>query len=296
MGEAKRTRAADPSYGRPKRGLIVSCPMKIQSRSLRIKGGLDSQELRLALLFWDELVWPSSLAAYSESGPDEQFLENVGILYRPSYTFEGDLAQGMAMTQLSAFREYDQKEPGKWSIAQGENSFLLKHGDLEEGKGALIELHRAIPVPDQDVPLSEIFKQKRHDELQLLRTEIDTLFTVLEAADDKSAALNECLGKIDAACTDAIRVEKEWQFPIRLSNLKASFELRPFVTLAGGMAAFASGQTLGLPATTSLLAGLGGAAAATAPALKVAGDFGWRGLRPTQGPYRYVSEYHNELF
>jgi hypothetical protein len=146
--------------------------------------------------------------------------------------------------------------------------------------------------------LSEIleFKQKRHDELQLLRTEIDTFFMVLEAADDKSAALNECLGKIDAACADAIRVGKEWQFPIRLSNLKASFELRPFVTLGSGMVAFASGQTLGLPTTASLLAGLGGAAAATAPALKLGGDFGWRGLRPTQGPYRYVSQYHRELF
>lgn len=204
----------------------------------------------------------------------------------------------MAMTQIAAFRDYDQKEPGKWAFAQGENSFLLKDGDLVEGKGALIELHRAIPIPDRNVPLNEIleFKRKRHDELQLLRTEIDTFFAALEAADDKSAALSECAAKIDAACTDAIRVGKEWQFPIRLSNLKASIELRPFVTLAGGIAAFTSGQTLGLPATAALLAGLGGAAAVTAPALKLAADFGWRGLRPTHGPYRYISQYHSELF
>ena len=150
---------------------------------------------------------------------------------------------------------------------------------------------------DKDVPLSDLeFKRKRHDELQLLRSEIDTFFAVLEAAEDKPAALNECLGKIDAACADAIKVGKEWRFPVRLSNLKASIELRPFVTLGGGMAAFASGQTLGLPVTTALLAGLAGSAAASAPAVKLAGDFVWRGLRPTQGPYRYVSQYHSELF
>jgi Family of unknown function (DUF6236) len=273
--------------------------MEIQDTRLHAKStNLDPQELRFALFFWDQLVWPSSRAIYFASDPDERFLEDAGILTRPSYTFNGDMAQGMAMTQISAFRDYDQREPEKWALAQGENSFLLKYGDLEEGKGGLIELHRAVPIPDKDVPLNEIleFKQKRHDVLQLLRTEIDTFFTVLEAADDKSVALNKCLGKIDAACADAIRVGKEWQFPIRLSNLKTSFELRPFVTLESGMAAFAAGQTFGLPATTSLLAGLGGAAAATAPALKLSGDFGWRGLRPTQGPYRYVSRYHSELF
>jgi hypothetical protein len=64
----------------------------------------------LRLFLWDELVWPSSRAIYFASGPDEQFLEQVGVLTRPLYTFYGDMAQGMAMTQIAAFRDYDQKD------------------------------------------------------------------------------------------------------------------------------------------------------------------------------------------
>ena len=115
-----------------KRGLIVSCPMEIHGESVSVKNtGLDPQELRVALLFWDELVWPSSRGIYIASGPDEQFLEQAGVLTRPSFTFYGDVSHGMAMTQIAAFRDYDRKEPGKWALAQGENSFLLKRGALE---------------------------------------------------------------------------------------------------------------------------------------------------------------------
>ena len=80
------------------------------------------------------------------------------------------------------------------------------------------------------------------------------------------------------------------------ADVKASFDWRPFQTLAGAIAGYTTADALSLPITTSILASLGGAATATAPALKVAGDFGWRALRPRQGPYRYVSQFHNELF
>jgi hypothetical protein len=204
----------------------------------------------------------------------------------------------MAMTQIAAFRQFEQNEPGKWALAQGENSLLLKDRDLEVGKGAFVELHRAIPVPDRDVPLNEIleFKEKRHDEIYLLRNEIDNLFAELDSANDKAAELAKNVAKIDIACADAIRVGKERQFPIRLSNFKASVELRPFATLTGAIAGYMAAGAVNLPATTTLLASLGGAASATAPALKIACDFGWRGLRPRQGPYRYVSQFHDELF
>ena len=125
MGESKRRKAAVPTYGVPKRGLVLSCPIEIQGNRLLLKSSnLDPQELRFALLFWDKLVWPSSRALHIASGPDEQFLESEGVLSRPSFTFNGDIAQGMAMTQIAAFSQLDQIEPGVWAIAQGENSFL----------------------------------------------------------------------------------------------------------------------------------------------------------------------------
>jgi Family of unknown function (DUF6236) len=318
MGESKRGKASDPNYGKPKpapgqskptpgrsgslpelleptqRGLVVSSPMEIQGSNLFVRSPqLDPQELRLSLLFWDRLAWPFSRSVYLPAGPDEQFLETEGVLVRPEFTFEGGAAQGIAMTQIAAFKQFDQNEPGMWALAQGENSLLLKNGDLEVDKGAFIELYRAVPVPDRNVPLNDIleFKQKRRDELLLLRNEIDNIFFELNSANNGAAELANHVTRIDSACAAAIRVSKEWQFPVRLSNLKTSFDWRPFVTVAGAFAGYQAAGAMSLPMTTSILAG----AAATASALKIAGDFGWRGLRPRQGPYRYVSQFHNEL-
>ncbi len=70
MGEAKCRKVNDPNFGRvPKsanyRGLVVSPPIEIDGTSLHVKSSnLDPQELRFALLFWDQLVWPSSRAVH----------------------------------------------------------------------------------------------------------------------------------------------------------------------------------------------------------------------------------------
>jgi hypothetical protein len=302
MGEAKRRKAADPNYGHPKPvrpGLVVSAPVEIEGTRANIRSSnLDPQELRFSLLFWNRLVWPASRAIYLASGPDEQFLEQAGILSRPEYTFSGDGAQGLARTHIHALIDLDSREPGQWSLAQGENSLLLKDNLLERDVGVLLELQHAIPVPDKDVPLNEIleFKNRRKDELQLLRTELDGFVAAINQAEDKAAELKNHVAKVDAACVDALRVSREWQFPVRLTNLKASVEFRPFVTAAGGMAAFALGTANALPMSASVLAGISGALAVSAPALKLSGDFGWRGLKRRLGPYRYVYQFHNELF
>ncbi|WP_028222193.1 DUF6236 family protein, partial [Paraburkholderia oxyphila] len=180
MGEAKRRKATDPSYGKVpkdthKRGLVVSPPIVIEGGRLFAKSSnLDPLELRFALLFWDRLVWPSSRVIHFASNQDEQFLEAAGILNRPDYTIWGDGATGIAQGQVTAFNDFDSREPGMWALAQGENSFVWKDGFLEDGAGALVELHRAIPIPCHDVPLAEIleFKEKRRDELLLLRAQL----------------------------------------------------------------------------------------------------------------------------
>lgn len=300
MGEAKRRQKNQLGMDSDVKGLVVSNPIEIQGTSLFAKSSnLDVQELRAALLYWDKLVWPSSRMVYFSSGPDEQFLEDAGVLSRPSYSFNGDVAQGMAKTQIMAFQELDSREPGKWSLAQGQNSFLLLDGQLVNGKSAEVELVRAIPVPNKDVPLADIleFKAKRHDELMHLRSEIDGLFAQIGAADDPKAKLEENVRKVDVACADVLRLGKEWHFPMRLTNFKPTYEVRPLVTLIGGIGGFGAAQSVGLPVTGAILAGMGAAATATAPAVKWSFDgFEWRGLRPRLGPYRYVYHFHNEVF
>lgn len=298
MGEAKRRKLADPSSGRPKRGLVVTPPIEIEGSSLFVKSAnLDPQDLRFATLFWDQLMWPSSRAIYFESGPDELFLEQTGILTRQDYTVWGDGAQGIAEGQIKAFQDLDAKEPGQWCLAQGKNSLLIKGGQLIESTSPLLELHQAIPVPDKDVPLEEVldFKRRRHDELWALRGEIDAFVAAINAAEDKGDELSRHIRRVDEACASAIRVGAEWQFPIQLANFKSSYELRPFHTLIGALTGALA--TTSLTATAEILSTVAGAAIATAPALKLSFDgFDWKGLRPRQGPYRYVYHFHKEVF
>lgn len=299
MGEAKRRKAVDPTYGTKKPGLIVSCPLEIDGSTINIKSiRLDPQELRFSLLFWDRIVWPSSRAIHMASGPDEQHLERLGILSRPDFTQWGDAAQGMARGQIQAFIELDRKEPGQWSIAQGEASLWVRDKIVETDNGVLLALNRAIPVPHKDVPFDEILalKIRRRDELQRLRHAVDISVGVVSNADDKVSELERQIKLIDEACADALKVFKEWQFPFQMSSVDVEFDFRPFVTFNSGIAAYALASARGLPLTESVLAGLLGSAAATTPALKIKGGLGWKGLRVRAGPYRYVSRYHDEVF
>lgn len=298
MGEAKRRKATDPNYGKPvekssKRGLIVSPPIEIDGSRLFAKSAnLDSQELRFALLFWDELVWPSSRAIYFGSGPDEQFLENAKILTRPDYTYNGDGAQGILKGQIQAFKDRDLAEPGTWALSQGENSLLYQGGLVQEEQGALLELHRAIPVPTADVPLAEIleFKHRRGDELILLRQHLDSFVSEIQGSEEKTVALEKRIAEIDAACADLLKVGKEWQFPVYLSNIKASFSLSPSKFLPAVAGGWKIAEPYGLEAAAAVAT-----AAGMASTLEIKADYGIRSVRRPASPYRYAFHVHQEL-
>jgi Family of unknown function (DUF6236) len=298
MGEAKRRKQTEPNFGRaPKdagyRGLVVSPPIEIEGSRLYAKcSNLDPQELRFALLFWDRLVWPSSRAVHFASGPDEAFLEEAGILSRPEYTVFGDVAQGIARGQIQAYQDLERTQPGAWALAQGENSFLWREGLADEGKGTLVELHRAIPVPKQDVPLAEIleFRQRRRDELVLLRYHLESLVSEIEGSADKPSALQKRIAEVDQACANLLTVGKEWQFPVYLSNFKASFSLSPQKFLPAVAGGWKLGESYGLTAATAV-ATIAGAAST----LEIKGDYGLRSIRRPASPYRYAFQINGEI-
>lgn len=298
MGEAKRRKATEPNYGIiPKnaehRGLVISPPIEIEGTSLRTKSSnIDGQELRFALLFWDRLVWPSSRAIYFSSNQDEQYLESAGILERPDYTINGDGATGIAKGQIQAFHDLDHREPGIWALAQGENSFMWKDGFVQGGTGALVELHRSIPIPKHDVPLAEIleFKQRRRDELVLLRRHLDAFVAEIEKSEDKLDALRRYIAEIDQACANLLKVGKEWQFPVYLSNFKASFSLNPVRFLGPAAGAWKAVDSHGLP-----MAATAAVAAGAASTLDIKADFGLRSPRRPKSPYRYAYRIDREL-
>jgi hypothetical protein len=298
MGEARRRKQADPNYGRspkrsPARGLVVCPPLEIEGTRLHAKSSnLHPQELRFALLFWDKLVWPSSRAIHFASSPDEEFLQSARVLTRPDYTFNGDAAQGIGRGQIQAYLDCEQSEPGVWALAQGENALLLRDSTFEESAGAYVELHRAIPIPKHDVPLAEIleFKLRRRDELLLLRQNLDSFVSDIQAAADRSAALKPRIAEIDKACANLLSVGKEWQFPVCLSDFKASFSLSPVSFLPAVAAGWTLGQQYGLVAAAAAAASAG-----VASTLEINADYGLRSIRRPASPYRYAYRIRQEI-
>lgn len=300
MGEAKYRKKTDPLYGRvpnaaKHRGLVVSPPIEIEGTRLFAKSSnLDPQELRFALLFWDRLVWPSSRAIHFASNNDELFLESTGVLSRPEYTFNGDGAQGIARGQFQAFQDLNSSAPGAWAwaLSQGENSLLWKDGHAVPDEGAIVELHRAVPIPKHDVPLTEVleFRSRRRDELLLLRYELETFVAELEGATDRPLALQRRISEIDKACADLLSAGREWKFPIYLSNLKASFSLSPTKFLPAVLGGWKVAEPYGLTA-----AGTAAAVAGAMSTLEIKGDFGLRSLKRPFSPYRYAYSAHEEL-
>lgn len=318
MGEAKYRKAHDPDYGKvpkqrsdsgpvshgpdrygvPKlpencRGLVISCPIKIDGATLTIVSSeLDRQELRVASLLWDRLVWPTSRAIYIAGGPDADYLQQNGLLFRPEYTFNGDIAQGMAMTQITAFRELESREPGSWALAQGERSFMLLTGMADQDRGTLVELHRAVPVPDQDVPLEEVleFKLRRADDLAALRAELDQCYLLIDSAEDKALAELTQFKKVDAACADMVKLSRE-TFPFRMASLGMQFT---YGALKGGTAGWSAGDRLGLPLVGAAIGAAAGGVINAAVTMRR--DLGLHRAKFTNHPYRFVYHAHDELF
>jgi hypothetical protein len=290
LGEAKRKAAWAAGL---KRGLVVSAPVEIQGSELRIRESrLDPQELRFALLFWDRLAWPKSRVVAIQSDADAQFLEDIGIMTRPLVEARtaGIVADLFAAGHFHAFLDLDRKEPGAWALAQGENSFLLNNGKLSEGRGFLVELHRAIPVPDRDIPLADIleFKEKRRDELGHLRDELDSSYSILVNSADSALEIQRLRRRIESACTDLLMISKETRRPFRLTDVRISFQVQIDRMTLGALVGWAVGQQFALSELGAIVGGVSG--------ITVSSDFGIIGLRRRSNPYRYVYHFHNELF
>ncbi|WP_129514245.1 DUF6236 family protein [Burkholderia stabilis] len=299
MGEAKFRKIHDASFGKiPKgaqqqsRGIVISSPVKVDGGGVVAKAGLDPQELRFALLFWEKLAWPTTSGIHFTGGPEAEFLEGAGVLLRPKYLFDGSPGSILTRAQLQAFTDLNNQEPGAWAISQGENSLLLNSDIVVDGNGAYVELHRAIPIPTTDVPLNEIleFRERRRDELLLLRRELDTFVSDIDSADDHAAALASRVAAIDAACANLLALGREWQFPVRLSNIKASISLGARTLVPAFGAGWATGIAYGMPAA---IAAAGITAAACSLELKA--DISTRSVRAPANPFRYAYRAHEEL-
>lgn len=302
MGEAKRRKQFDPSYGKkPKlgRGLVVSSPVEIRNGSLLAKSGqLDPAELRFALLFWDRIAWPRSRVISFPGNAESEFLEQSSVLIRPAVPPErsGPLPTVFANSHIAAFLELDAKEPGCWSLSEGDRSFSYEQASnlLVANRGVSVELYRSIPIPSADVPLQDIleFRGRRQPELIALRHEINEYARLIVNSNDQDAVLQAQRERIDQSCADVIRVTTERRLPFTISDFKFTTEIEVGKLALGAVAGLIAAPTIGLPLVG---AAVGGLALAAVSGLKISADFGLNRAASKANPFRYVYSLHEEI-
>lgn len=294
MGQAKFRKNNDPLYGKPLssvRGLIITSPIEVKGNSITFKGGgLDKQDLRSSLLYWDRLSWPDIGFIKIANIQDEDFLSSAGILDRPKLPPKirsGLVSEIFKDVQLIGLDYYEKTEPGKWSIGNSVNSVLIEGGADPEMSGSLLQLYQSLPVPSPDIPLAEIleFKQKRRAELLALRSHLDVLTEEIMTAADSASELHKKIEQVDMACSDLINVTREWQFPVYLANLNVSLDLNLSKAISEGASAYTAVESVGLGTTTATVSAI---AAGVQSQVKLTSDISLRSIKKSQSPYRYA--------
>ena len=198
-------------------------------------------------------------------------------------------------TYMRAFTDLENREPGVWSLSQGEKSLFINNSaaNLIDDSGLSLELIRAIPVPAADVPLNEIleFKERRNAELMIFRAHIDKLVFEIQNSPARTDEFNRIAKEIDAACADLLKVGREWQWPVHFSDFKANFNLDPDKFLRAVKTGWELLEPYGPIAQTSaaFVSGL-------VSTINVKPDISLRSIKAPRGPFRYAQLAHKELF
>lgn len=295
MGEANRRKKSDPTYGQPKTGLIVSFPVEIEREgSVKIiSNELDRSILRHNLLFWDKFLFPNGIVQFT-LGPEADYLERAGILEIMNFNAQGTLDNIIIQNHLSAFSAMENKQPGLWAMSLGPGTLDIKTPGVVQNGGFYVELINLLPVPAMEVPLENIvrFKEKRRDELHELRLNINNIAATINKVGDVPEGLEVATHQVQTAASNAIAVSREAGFPLHLSSVKVSLDLRPLPALAAIIAGWEIGQSIEQKTMLAALAAAGGIGSA----VKIGGDFGLKNMRERLGPYQYVARYHKEVF
>lgn len=270
------------------RGLVISCPIRISGTSLEIKTtALDPQELRFALLFWDKLDFPTNNMISIGLDQQAEFLASEGILTRTRVQVQGggEMTKIFPLIHTHAYRTLDKQEPGVWSLGAGENSVSFPDTDVEDGRGGLVRLYQAIPVPDKEVPLQDIleFREKRHAELLALRHHIEAIYQRVIAAGDGELSLNTEIGSLEQSIADYIKASQESKMSFRNMSFDAS------LNIPAGFVAGLAAYSVPLGVVGTLLTGF-------AAAISFGPGKSLKSHSVTPMPFQYISSYHEKIF
>lgn len=278
------------------RGLLVGIDVEFDRIANTVATGSRLDELRQNIrrwtLLWDHISIARNGNIANRGNQDIDYLAQVGFAKDIAVEHDGGrMAETTHDVNLRALYWFEEQQPGSWAVDLSPGSlFCPNHGFLPDGhlapsRGVLVQLANAIPVPDKDVPLAEVleFKQKRRDELLVMRHEIEELYQRIGKAEDPALALNTGLEELSRTVNDAIKVTREQRLPFRMSTELAS------VNIAGAIAAAAPQIFAAAPLVTVL-------SNAAAGAVSLGVGFEWVRRKQKGSPFQYVALYHQELF
>jgi hypothetical protein len=202
----------------------------------------------------------------------------------------GQSAEQSRREQIGLFLDLDEREPGCWAIdSQGNEPIPTLF--QSPGRSILVKLHQAIPVPDRETPLEDVFRfvERRKPEQIALRSHLDGIYQKIIIAGDGPLAFHTEINNLKMAIADQMAVLNESLFRVTYAGLNAKmkweFDTRPTVA-----AATAAGFVAGVEA--ALAAALIGTISNIIPKIEVeAGAEMLLGAR-TSRPFEYVLQMH----
>jgi len=263
-------------------------------RSYQSKG-IDPYKLRTYLLFWDILDFPTNSGFQIHTNGEEDFLIEAGLLQRTIVKKPKQMPADLSRyDQIEAFLDLDEREPGKWSLASGWSAIELTHPHLKRGRGILVKLYDALPIPHREVHLSDVlkFKERRKPELEALRSHIESVYQRIICAGDGELALHTEMSALDRAVADHMKAAKSSGMKLTLVGLEArlkwEFDARPAFVAAG------AGFVLSGPTQAALLA-LGGIAVNLIPRIEIKSGGSLITTNKSQLPFDYLIRANQDL-
>ncbi|WP_448176906.1 DUF6236 family protein [Pseudomonas putida] len=278
------------------RGLIIGPPIEVTNNKIHVKNNkLDDQDLRTSLLYWDRLLYPQNGLFAIPSSAEEDFLVASGIMSKPRYPAHGAGGGDVFIkAQTEALLDMQNKEPGAWSLNGGANSLLILDGMPHDNNGITFQLLNAIPVPTTTCSLDDIikFRQKRRPELLAFRSYFEDIAKTIENSPERENELREALKKVDESCRDLITVTREYQLPVSLSNVSASFNLDIPKAFVAASKTWGASEMLELGLTAKAISAFG---AAVTSQFKLSSDISFKSMKKSRSPYRYIYHVQRDL-
>lgn len=199
------------------RGIIASPAAYIGNGSmLRTERGITALELRYFLLYWDKVVIPTNNLVHVSIPFEEEFL-STGVVERPRVAFGGTfngeaIAKAQSFAQSKIARELiENDKETDWVIHQIGDRFNFENQDISEKQVIRVELVNVLPVPNDDIPISEIleFKERRKDELSHLHSAIDDLYLEILSSSDRELKSKKAVSELSKAVSSLETVSNE---------------------------------------------------------------------------------------